>query len=49
MTVITPEGAARPAAAPGPCLTAAPGAGTIIAGLFALTIVLFLVGLLAFV
>jgi hypothetical protein len=47
MTVITPEGAVRPAAAP--CLTAAPGAGTIIAGLFALTIVLFLVGLLAFV
>lgn len=44
MTAITAEGHR---AAPGPCLIAAPSAGPAIGALFALTVVLFLAGLLA--
>jgi hypothetical protein len=43
---MTPVAPVRPAAVPGPCLTASPWAGRIIGVLFTVTVVLFLLGLL---
>lgn len=47
MTVIASVHSPARAADPGPCLTATPGADRIIAVLFGVTIVLFLLGLFA--
>lgn len=47
MTAIASERSTGRSTAPGPCLTAAPGAGVIIAVLFTATVALFLLALLA--
>jgi hypothetical protein len=45
MAAAVPERTARPV--PGPCLTVAPASGPVISLLFALTIALFVIGLIA--
>jgi len=45
MTAVVPERSARPV--PGPCLTLAPSSGPVISFLFAVTIALFVIGLIA--
>jgi hypothetical protein len=49
MTILELRRSARRPPTPGTCLTARPGAGNVINAMFALTVLLFLLGLLALV
>jgi hypothetical protein len=49
MTIVELHPDRRRSAGPGPCLTARPAAGGLISALFALAVLMFLLGLLALV